>query len=347
LIVAPAARADGRVRVALVGAGNLARWSHLPNLRNSSNGRLHAVFSASGPRGKQYATRFGASYCTTEYDQVLADPDVDAVMIVSRNQHHAPQALAALKAGKHVFLEKPMALTREECRELYQAVKSSGRALTVGFNRRFAPYYVEMKRAFSRRQTPAVINCRVNSPGISGNYWMADPAIGGAILGEACHFTDLMYWLLESEPVKVSAASLPRGTTEPIGENNVAATFAFADGSVANLTYCTVGSKTSGGERVEVYAPGIGVATEDFKWLQTRGARSTTRSRWWGDKGYAAQLEGFLEDVRAGRGPAVDVVDGARATLACLALLDSAREGESVSIDLASVLGDGAELASE
>jgi len=344
LAVAPPARSDGRLRVALVGAGNLARWSHLPNLRQSSIGRLHAVCSASGPRGKQYAMRFGASYCTTEYDEILGDADVDVVLIVSRNQHHAPQALAALNAGKHVFLEKPMALTEEECRQLHQAVKSSKRSLTVGFNRRFAPYYVAMKSALSRRQTPAVINCRVNSPGISGKYWMADPAIGGAILGEACHFTDLMYWLLESEPVKVSATSLPRGTTEPIGENNVAATFAFADGSVANLTYCTVGSRTSGGERVEVYAPGIGVATEDFKWLQIRGARRTTRSRWWPDKGYAVQLEGFLADIRAGREPAVDVVDGARATLSCLRLLDAAREGTSVSVDLAAILADDSEV---
>ena len=94
---------------------------------------------------------------------------------------------------------------------------------------------------------------------------MADMSIGGAILGEACHFVDLMYWLLDAEPVEVSAYCLPTGKDEPIGENNMVACFRFADGSIGNLTYCTVGSKTSGGERVEAYAQGVGAVTEDFK----------------------------------------------------------------------------------
>ena len=177
-------------------------------------------------------------------------------MIVSRNQQHAAQALAALHAGKHVFVEKPMALTQEECRELSQAVEETGRQLTVGFNRRYAPTYLALKKQLAKRSGPAVLNCRVNSPGISGSYWMADPASGGAILGEACHFVDLMYWLLDSEPVEVSAYSLPTDKEDPIGENNLVAAFRFADGSIANLTYSTVGSRTSAGERVEVFASG-------------------------------------------------------------------------------------------
>jgi predicted dehydrogenase len=299
-----------------------------------------------GARGKNYAVRFGAAYCTTEYEQILADPAIDMVLIVSRNQHHASQALAALNAGKHVFLEKPMALTEEECRSLVEAVDASGKQLTVGFNRRFAPDYVAMKQALAHRQNPVIINCRVNSPGISGSYWMADPSIGGAILGEACHFVDLFYWLLESEPASVAAASLPLGRSDPVGENNVAATFTFEDGSIANLTYCTVGTKTSGGERVEVFSPGISVVTEDFKWLETRGSRRTSKSRWWPAKGYAEQLEGFLRDVRSGGKPAVDVVDGARATLACLRLLDAVRSVTKVDIDLASLIRRSSDSAS-
>lgn len=106
-------------------------------------------------------------------------------MVLSRNQHHYSQTLDALRAGKHVFVEKPMALTEEECRELYRAVAETGKQLTVGFNRRFAPFYKELKQSLMGRSGPAVINCRVSSPGISGAYWMADPSIGGAILGEA------------------------------------------------------------------------------------------------------------------------------------------------------------------
>jgi predicted dehydrogenase/threonine dehydrogenase-like Zn-dependent dehydrogenase len=324
---------------ALVGAGNLARWAHMPALKKISGARLRGVYSASGARGKTYARRFGADYCASDYEEVLRDAGVGAVLVASRNQHHAEQSLAALRAGKHVFVEKPMALTDDECRDLARAVEESGRQLTVGFNRRFAPYYVEQKNQLKRRTGPVVVNCRVNSPGISGSYWMADPSIGGAILGEACHFVDLMYWLLESEPVEVTAYSLPVGQKEPIGENNLVASFRFADGSIGSLTYCTVGSKTSGGERVEVFAQGLGVATEDFKRLTVSASLRRTRTRWWGEKGYGAQLESFVGKVREGKEPEVTVRDGARATVGCLRMLESAKTLRPVAIDLDAVLG--------
>jgi len=330
--------ADGRpkekVEFALVGAGNLAKWEHLPNLKKLSGVGLRAVYSAAGVRGKSYALRFGAAYATSEYEEILKDPQVDAVLIASRNQHHAPQSLAALRAGKHVFVEKPMALTAAECAELSAAVEESGRQLTVGFNRRFAPYYRELKDSLAGRMAPAVVQCRVNSPGISGAYWMADPAIGGAILGEACHFIDLMYWLLGSEPVSVSAYSLPTGKADPIGENNIAASFRFADGSVGNLTYCTVGSRTSSGERVEVFAQGVGAFTEDFKRVGVHRGMRSAKSKMWPDKGYLAQMADFAESIRHGRAPAVTVRDGARATLGCLAMMASAKSGAPVALDV-------------
>ncbi|HEV2708268.1 MAG TPA: bi-domain-containing oxidoreductase [Pyrinomonadaceae bacterium] len=333
---ATAARAE--LGAALVGAGNIARWAHMPALKKASGVKLRAVYSASGARGKSYALRFGANYCASDYEEILRDEGTDVVLVATRNQHHYAQSLAALEAGKHVFVEKPMALTAEECRALVRAVERTGRLLTVGFNRRFAPFYVEQKKQLARRAGPAVINCRVNSPGISGSYWMADPKIGGAILGEAVHFVDLMYWLLESEPVSVSAYSLPTGVADPIGENNVAASFRFADGSIGNLTYCTVGSKTSGGERVEVFAQGVGATNEDFKRLEVRKSMRTKSSSWWGEKGYVAQFESFVRAIREGRSPAVTVVDGARATLGCLAIMESARTQEPCRIDLNAVL---------
>jgi predicted dehydrogenase len=324
----------GTLRVALVGAGNLAKWDHLPNLKKLSGVSLRAIHSSSGARGKSYALRFGAEYCCSDLEEVWNDAAVDVVLITSRNQHHAGQALAALRAGKHVFMEKPMALTADECRELCRAAAQSGKQLTVGFNRRFAPYYRELKKSIGRRAGPAVVMCRMNSPGISGSYWMADPATGGAILGEACHFIDLLYWLLESEPVSVSAYSLPTGVGEPIGENNLVASFRFADGSIGNLTYCTVGSKTSGGERVEVFGSGIGAFTENFKRLEIRGAVRRAASRIWPEKGYGAQLESFFRGIRDGRPPEVTVYDGARATIGCLAMLESARQLAPCPIDL-------------
>lgn len=332
--VAPRPHGAGKLRVALLGAGNLARWVHLPVIQKAEGLELRAVCSASGARGLSYAKRFGAEYCCSDYAEILKDRDVDVVFLVTRNQHHAEQAIAALQAGKHVFVEKPMALTEDECRRVEQAVRESGKQLSVGFNRRFAPFYLEQKARLKGRTMPLVINCRVNSPGISGSYWMADPSIGGAILGEACHFVDLMYWLLDSEPVSVQAYSLPTGQAHPIGENNLVASFRFADGSIGNLTYCTVGSATSGGERVEVFGDGVGVVVEDFTKLEVRGQTKHTRSRWWPEKGYAGLVESFVKAIREGSVPAVNVRDGIRATVGCLEMLESARAQEARPVDM-------------
>src|SRR5579872_6663321 len=305
-VTLPIARVNkSELRAGLIGAGNLARWAHLPNLQKTPGVRLEAVCSSSGARGKSYARRFGAAYCCSDERELLRDPEIDMVVIASRNQHHASQALRALESGKHVFVEKPMAITEEECHLLEQAVDRSGRQLTVGFNRRFAPFYLEQKRCLASRVGPAVLQCRINSPGISGSYWMADPEIGGAILGEACHFVDLMYWLLDSEPVEVSAYSLPVEVKEPVGENNLVASFRFADGSVGNLTYCTVGSRSSAGERVEVFAQGLGAVTEDFKQFTAKHSIARTRKSFFAEKGYNNQLSAFMAAVREGRLPSV------------------------------------------
>jgi predicted dehydrogenase len=221
-----------------------------------------------------------------------------------------------------------------------KAERESTGSLTVGFNRRFSPFYIEQKRLLKRRTGPAVINCRMNSPGLSGKFWAADPKYGGAIIGEGCHFVDLIYWMLDSEPVSVAAPSLPLGHDDPIGENNIAATFRFADGSIANLTYCTVGSSTSGGERLEVFAPGIGAMAENMKQFWSKAKLVSKRSSWFAEKGYRAQMESFVQDLRAGRTPAVTVIDGARATIGALVMLESARAERVLPINLKGILED-------
>ncbi len=332
--VGPVASSGSELGVALVGAGNLARWVHLPNLKKTPGVRLRAIQSSSGSRAKSYAIRFGSEYCTSSYEEILNNPDVNVVVIVSRNQHHASQTLDALRAGKHVFVEKPMALTEDECRNIGRMVEQSGKQVTVGFNRRYAPSYLRLKEQLKKRTAPAILNCRINSPGISGSYWMADPAIGGAILGEACHFVDLMYWLLDSEPVEVFAASFPTGMKDPIGQNNLVATFSFADGSVGSLTYCTVGSRTSGGERVEVYAPGLGAHAENFRESVVRKGMASKRSSWFAEKGYDAQMQAFFSSLRTGKPAEITVRDGIRATVGCLRMLQSAREHVPCALDL-------------
>lgn len=324
----------GVLQGALLGAGNLARWAHLPNLKASKKGELRAIFSTSGARGMSYGNRFGAAYAASDLQQILEDKEIDFALIVSRNAEHAPQTIAALNAGKHVFVEKPMALSIEECREIEEAVKRSGKTLSVGFNRRFSPYYVPMKEKLARRGNPVTVNVRMNSPGISGAYWMADPSIGGAVLGEAVHFIDLMYWLLDAEPVTVYSRSLPVKGAGTIGENNLATTIDFADGSIATFNYSTIGSGSSGGERVEVFSEGLGLFSEDFKKLTVATGRRSETSSYFAKKGYEALLEDFLAAAQAGRQPSVGVRDGSRATVVALKMLESARTGQPMAIDL-------------
>jgi len=318
------------IKFALVGAGNLAKWAHLPAIQKIAGARLHAVHSNSGARGKSYAMRFGANYATSDFEEILRDTDVDAILIASRHKDHARQAIEALTAGKHVFIEKPMAITIEECRAIYKAVQTSGKRLMVGFNRRFAPYYQEMKNNLKGRTSPLVVSCRMNSPGIE-NGWAAESAQGGVVLGEGCHFVDLMYWLTESEPVSVSAYGF--------GEHNVAATLKFADGSIGNFIYTVTGSEASGGELVEVFAPGVSVLSEDFKRLVVKKKKRDARSKFFAAKGYQEQLESFVRSLKTGNDTAVTAIDGTRATLGCLLMLESVRTGEARAFNLDEVLG--------
>ncbi|MCU1291124.1 MAG: oxidoreductase domain protein [Acidobacteria bacterium] len=318
------------IKFALVGAGNLAKWAHLPAIQKMGGASLHAVHSNSGARGKSYAMRFGANYASSDYAEILNDKDVDAVIIATRHKEHARQAIDALEAGKHVFIEKPMAITVEECRAIYKAVRASGKQLMVGFNRRFAPYYVEMKKQLAGRTSPVVISTRMNSPGIE-NGWAAEESQGGVVVGEGCHFVDLMYWLLDSEPVSVSAYNF--------GEHNVAASLKFADGSIGNFIYTVVGSEASGGEMTEVFAPGVSVFSEDFKRLVIKKKKRDGRSKIFAAKGYREQLESFVRSLKQGTETEVTAIDGTRATLGCLLMLDSARTGEAREFNLNEILG--------
>lgn len=320
------------VNFALIGAGNLAKWAHLPALKKINGARLHAVHSNSGARGKSYGLRFGATYAMSDYSEILSDTDIDAVIIATRHREHGRQAVAALNAGKHVFIEKPMAVTLDECLAINNAVQKSGKRLMVGFNRRFAPDYVEMKnRLASQRKSgsPVVISVRMNSPGIQ-NGWAAAADQGGVVVGEGCHFIDLMYWLLDSEPVSVSA--------QAIDKHNVAATFKFADGSIGNFIYTVVGSETSAGEMVEVHAPGVVLHSEDFKGLTVKGKTQKQKSRFFAAKGYREQLTSFVKSLASGTETEITVRDGVRATLGCLLMLESAENGEPREFQLDSIL---------
>ena len=329
------------LKIGLAGAGNLAKWAHLPAINKVVGAKLHAVYSSSGARGKSYALRFGAKYACSDYEEMVKDADIDVILISSVSQNHAREIIVALKAGKHVFVEKPMAVSIDECREIYKAVKESGKHVCVGFNRRFTPYYVEMKRQLTGRTTPMIVTTRMNSPGMRGSFWGGDPRFGGATVGEGCHFVDLMYWLTKSEPVSVSAQSFPIGNQEPLGINNIVASIRFADGSVGNFLYSTVGSEASAGEYVEVFSQGVGVSSEDFKRLTIKKSSRKSKSKMFADKGYIEQMESFVFNLKAGKAPEVSVIDGARATIVCLLIIESATTQRAIDFDLIDILENG------
>ena len=174
-----------------------------------------------------------------------------------------------------------------------------------------------------------VVSARMDSPGIE-NGWAAEKSQGGVVLGEGCHFIDLMFWLTESEPVSIFANGF--------GEHNVAATVKFADGSIGNFIYTVVGSEASAGEMVEVFAPGVSVLTEDFKRLVVKKAKRDGRSKFFAAKGYTEQLESFVKSIKSGAETDITAIDGTRATLGCLLMLESVRTGEVQDFDLERVL---------
>ncbi|MEC4888805.1 MAG: bi-domain-containing oxidoreductase [Nitrospira sp.] len=333
--------AEGILKIGLVGAGNLAKWAHLPAINKIGEAKLHAVCSSSGARGKSYALRFGAKYASSDYEEMVKDPDIDVILVSSASHHHARETILALRSGKHVFVEKPMAVSIAECREIYQAVRETGKQVCVGFNRRFAPCYLEMKRQLAGRSVPMIVTTRMNSPGMRGGFWGGDPKFGGATVGEGCHFIDLMYWLTAAEPVSVSAHCLPIGSQEPLGVNNLAASIRFADGSVGSFLYSTVGSESSGGEYVEAFSQGVGVSSEDFKQVTVKKSSRKSKKMMFADKGYVEQMKSFVGSLRSGKAPAVSVIDGARATIVCLLMIESARIRRTIEFDLIDILENG------
>jgi predicted dehydrogenase/threonine dehydrogenase-like Zn-dependent dehydrogenase len=330
-----------RPGIAAFGCGSFARQFHLPNLQKSSEVTFRALVTSSGQSAKEIGTVYGAEYCSTDWREVLRDPTVDAVMVLTRDRAHAAMTAAALDAGKHVFCEKPLATSYEECRQIMRAVEGRSQLCTVGFNRRFAPLVVRAKEALRGRTKPALVTYRVNAGPLPRNYWVYDAAYGaGRIVGEVCHFIDLVYDLLGSEPVSVKAHAVG-DSASATGAENVTATFGFADGSVATVIYTALGHTGAGKERLEVFADGKVVVLDDYKSLSIVGPGPrvdvNNSSR---DKGHNAEFQHFARALRGEEPLRITALDGVRAAVCCLKVLDSLKSGEEVAIDVQDVLAE-------
>ncbi|MCU0724516.1 MAG: bi-domain-containing oxidoreductase [Planctomycetes bacterium] len=313
----------GSVGVSLVGAGSFARGVLLPALRREPRCFLSGVVTATGLSAVSAARLFRFRYATTALEEVLADEGTDAVIVATRHDEHARIAAAALRAGKDVFVEKPAALCREDLAMLAATVRETGRILMVGFNRRFAPAAREVQRLFRERSGPLQAVYRVDAGDLPADHWTRDPAVGGGrVRGEACHFVDLLCWLVGRPPVRVHAESL--------AGDGISATIRFEDGSVATLVYSVSGGPAGGKERLEVFGDGRTVVVDGFRRLTVAGSGRVRRIGVARDKGHRAELSAFVEAVRNGGPSPVPFSEAETSTRLTFALVESAARGRSL-----------------
>jgi predicted dehydrogenase len=322
------------VRLGVIGAGSFGRAVLLPALHKLDKAGLHlrGVATASAPSAQQTAARFGFDYAATDWRQVVDDDSIDAVLVATRHDLHASVAAAALRAGKAVFLEKPMALTAEELDELVEAWRSSGRVLQVGFNRRFAPTYQRLKATFGAgsRHGPLLMAYRVNAGAVAPTSWIVDPVQGGGrLVGEVCHMVDLLVDLAGAHVATVFAQPLASGTSAR-DNDDVLLSLSFDDGSIGTVVYASGGDRSLPKEQLEVFGGGLAAVLDDFRQvhLHAGGRSKQLGGRLSGqDKGHAAELSAFLAAVRSGGASPVDPEQAAHVTRVTFAALESARSG--------------------
>ena len=291
-----------RLRVGFVGAGNYAARFLIPHLQKRTDVELTGLVTATGLNAQQKADKFGFAYCTTDVQALLDDEAVDAVFIGTRHSTHADFTVRALEAGKHVFVEKPMVVSEGELADVQAAYEraNAGRpvGLMVGLNRRFAPMVTALKEALPSGAKQMLY--RVNSGPIPTTSWLHEPGEGGGMLvGEMCHFIDLMQFICGERPVRVYAQALEVGNELVADHDNVALTITFSDGSVGMLGYSTVGDKAAAKERLEVYGGGTVAVLDDFRRVEiTRNGKRRRSKASNQDKGQARQVAETVEDFR-------------------------------------------------
>lgn len=322
---------DG-VRLSLYGAGNYATASLLPVLKGLDRLHFAGLATASGRTAQDIAVRTGFAFAASDLDSLLG-PETDALLIATRHDGHAKAVEAALLADKHVYVEKPVALSRDEWFRVRTALAAApGRQLMVGFNRRFAPLTRQLEAHFAGIASPLVINIRVNAGAIPADHWIQSPSIGGGrLIGEGCHFVDLAAALAGDAPSEVSAIGSGRTDKAPLTNDNVIVTMRFANGSIATVTYTADGSKAMAKEQVEVFGGGRSAVLSDFRRLELYSGDTNVRTVKLAavDKGQADMLRAWVEGLRSGM-PCVDPNELMATSLATLAAVESLMTGGPV-----------------
>lgn len=333
-------RPASTLRLGVLGAGNFANATLLPTLQKVEGIELVGIASAGGLHAQHAAKKFGFAYAASSEAEILEDPGVNAVAILTRHDTHADLVVKTLQAGKHVFVEKPLAISMDQLAAIRDqlpgaepppASLAAGCLLLVGFNRRFSPLGRELHTFLAARTEPLYMHYRVNAGYIPTNHWIHDLQVGGGrLIGEGCHFVDFLTFLAGSAPVSVSAQALP--DAGKYRQDNVSMTFTFPDGSLGVVDYLANGDKSFPKERLEVFCGGRIAVLDDFRALEMvrDGRRKVVRRIQ--DKGWKDEWRAFVQAVRAGGPPPIPYAHLLGVTKATFAAVESLRDNARVEL---------------
>ena len=323
--------AQGSVRLGVIGAGNFCKSTLLPNLHNSRVDFV-ALCAAHGWSASESARRFGFRCATTNPDEIISDPNINAVVIATRHDLHATLATAALRAGKAVFVEKPLTIHEGDLAELEGVCLEQNSALMVGYNRRFAPHTLELARWMDSEPGPWVLTYRVNAGALPASHWYYDAETGGGrLVGEVCHFIDLVIRLVRQYPTRLAALSTCVAGTLQQAEENAVYTLSFPGGSVAQVIYSAAGDSSVSKEKLEVIGCGGVAVLENFRRLEIvqNGKRRTWRS-FSSDKGHKNELREFVNAIVGGCSMPIPFTDLKTVSQICFELQRALRGGRDV-----------------
>ncbi len=321
--------------IGIIGAGNFTKMTLLPALKKSGP-QLKYISSAGGLTAKALANKYGFANSTSDYKEILKDEAVDLVMITTRHDLHAKMVMESIKAGKHVFVEKPLAIYSEELDAIIQTYQEqlangNGKSLTVGFNRRFSPFVQKAKQLLGHGKIPMNIVATMNAGYIPQEVWVQNRETGGGrIIGEACHYIDLMIALTGSKVTAVMMSAL--GTQPDETTDNAIITLQFESGAQGVINYFSNGNKAYAKERVEIYAQGKTLILDNFRKLQGFGFKGFKTLSTAQDKGHYNQFGKLLEMVKDGGNPLIPFDEIVNTTRASFAALESLTSGKWIKI---------------
>jgi predicted dehydrogenase/threonine dehydrogenase-like Zn-dependent dehydrogenase len=316
--------------VGIIGAGNFTSAMILPCLKKTS-AKLKYISSAAGLTGTTLAKKYKILASTTDNSLILSDNDVDLVMITTRHNSHARLAVDALNAGKNVFVEKPLALSQEELDMIIDAYKSSGKTVTVGFNRRFAALAIQMKKVLASADSPMNIVATMNAGFIPDKIWVHDLEVGGGrIIGEACHFIDLISYLAGSKVKSICMNAM--GIHPKENTDNASILLKYENGTNAVINYFANGSKGYSKERIEVFHQERTLVLDNWRSLKGFGFRNFSSSSSSQDKGHQNQFNQLIDSIQKGGAQIIPMDDIINTTKASFAAIESLKKGAWIDI---------------